>query len=163
MYAAVIFEGCTVFFCLHPLPIFVVCMFKTNIECFNKIVVRWMSYAVQFTTVSIRAIWKHPQLTILLQYGLNSHTSDFILWGRSYVYAILQTAFHTHFPVWKLLYFNSNFIAIDNYYWFTSIVAVNGLAPNRRQVIICINDGIIYLRIYASPVLGRLSTSSYTI
>ena len=87
----------------------------------------------------------------------------FLLWGRSNVYAILQTAFHTHFPVWKLLYFNSNFIAIDNYYWFTSIVAVNGLAPNRRQGIICINDGIIYLRIYASPVLGRLSTSSYAI
>ena len=47
----------------------------------------------------------------------------------------------------------------SSYRW-ASIVSDNGLAPKRQQAIIWTNDGLIYLRIYAS--LGLIEINSLT-
>ena len=61
--------------------------------------------------------------------------------------------FQVHFVECKLLNFNHNFpeICSSGCNWqYGSIGSDNGLAPNRRQAIIWINDGLGYWCIYAS-------------
>ena len=61
--------------------------------------------------------------------------------------------FQVHFVEWKLLNFNHNFpeICSSGCNWqYGSIGSDNGLAPNRRQAIIRINDGLGYWCIYTS-------------
>ena len=45
---------------------------------------------------------------------------------------------------------------------YGSIGADTGLAPNRRQAIICTNDGLGYQRIYSSFGLGEFNKCLYS-
>ena len=62
--------------------------------------------------------------------------------------------FHIHIREWKILCFDWNFTevcSLGSNWQCTSIGLDNGLAPNRRQVIIWTNAGLIYWPIYAAP------------
>ena len=73
--------------------------------------------------------------------------------GRDKMDAISQTTFYTHILEWIFFNFKENFTETCSYWsnWqLTSGGSDNGLAPNRQQVIIWANDGLVGWRIYAS-------------
>ena len=71
--------------------------------------------------------------------------------------------FQVQFLEWKLLNFKSNFTEIcslGSNWQYGTIGSDNGLAPNRQQVIIWANVGMLYWCIYASLGLNELSIYS---
>ena len=63
-----------------------------------------------------------------------------------------------HFHEWKFSYFDSHFIEVctlGSNQQFSSIGSDNGLAPIKRQAIICTNADPVHWHIYAA--LGEMS------
>ena len=69
--------------------------------------------------------------------------------------------------IFKRIFLNQNY-CITTWIWlkfvpkfpnkqYASSDSDNGLAPNRRQAIVCTNDGLVYWRIYATLGLNELS------
>ena len=73
--------------------------------------------------------------------------SSFIPWARDQKYAISQTTFWNAFPWMKIF----------NFHWYIRIGSDNGLAANRRQVIICNNGDLVWWRIYESRGFDELT------
>ena len=65
--------------------------------------------------------------------------------------------FWEYFLLWKVLYFIQSSLTLVTNWQRARIDLINGLAPNRRQVIIWINNGLIYWRNYASLILDELN------
>ena len=77
-------------------------------------------------------------------------------WARDKMDAISQTTFSSAFYFEFEIRFRCN-LSSGSDWQYGSIDSDNGLAPNRRQAIIWINDGLVNWRIYASLDLNELS------